>query len=474
MGLRAQSAFHLTLVALASAFAFSLLLAASASAMPVVNVLTPDGTTFSNRAPSFEFTVEGDGAVSVSCSLHSLVGAGGVEATDCASPADFHVANGPYMFILTATDESGDMASTMHTAFVDLPADFRTTPACPSVKVIGLRGSGEPFEDPSPIPGYDGLGTPVKGFVKTLESEVGRQLNRLGQSSTVAYQGVPYLAIDVGPPAFLNVDAWIRSRTWEGGFYRESVENGITLLKSTLDLQASSACANRTTIVLAGYSQGAQVIGDYLDRHGVPPNLNTKLRTVVFFGDPRFNAEAERVVNPRELSTAITSRKGALTARPKDAFTGLSSKFRVFSYCRNLDPICQNYTGLGFAGPHERYHEAEAHSAAYSVGQRFFPRGVLLGDTSITADLHGNQLKMHCQTKAYGVCVIRADVVVGLSIIGATGPHRNSYIGRAGRSGRVDFNWDLPRIGNVVSVDGVVKAWGISPGRKTISSKAFL
>jgi Cutinase len=99
--------------------------------------------------------------------------------------------------------------------------------------------------------------------------------------------------------------------------------------------------------LLVGYSQGAQVTGDVVQK--LSADLLSHVLGVALFGDPYFNTRDYRVDrgNHQHLD-------GLLGTRP--IFTGVS----VLSYCHKYDPICQgplDYITLAEHQfkPHENY-----------------------------------------------------------------------------------------------------------------------
>ena len=128
------------------------------------------------------------------------------------------------------------------------------------------------------------------------------------------------------------------------GAYHKSVVKGKDWLRTRVKRKIDN-CGGRTLIVLSGYSQGAQVVGDVyqeLERNGKARHIFG----VVLFGDPYFNPypggrgssmgkwrHNEGV--PGKLSKQGTG--GALGRRP----TYKASSNRVRSYCHKTDPVCQ-------------------------------------------------------------------------------------------------------------------------------------
>ena len=115
--------------------------------------------------------------------------------------------------------------------------------------------------------------------------------------------------------------------------------------------------------MLAGYSQGADVIGDALENHKIGW-YRSRIVATVLFGDPMFDA---RLRDARFYGS--TRKRGLLTklgSRRQDSFEG----YHVLSFCRRTDPFCQsNISALlnGRTAGHEHYQDQEAKQAATLV-----------------------------------------------------------------------------------------------------------
>lgn len=170
--------------------------------------------------------------------------------------------------------------------------------ACPDVEVIGARASTE----------RPGLGVLIGPFAQRLTREA---------SQTVRTTAVDY-------PATLSN-------------YQASVQQGVTALAA--DLGRTAAACPGTRFVLAGYSQGANVVGDALAGRGratpaVAPELASRVAAVVLFGDPTFTAGEPFNVTDGTRSGVFARGRGRL-----DAFAD-----RTRSFCNRNDRFCQGGT----------------------------------------------------------------------------------------------------------------------------------
>lgn len=207
--------------------------------------------------------------------------------------------------------------------------------ACPSMQFIGVRGSGE----------HSGFGRTVGSVLSNVNA----------QQSGVGNQTVNYWAVDVRP--------------WEPKWfpnYVNSVKQGVTNLGNAVD-HFRAACAGHP-IVLAGYSQGAEVIDHYLrsgrNRGGVVG--------VALLGDPRFTPANGQPVNQgtynRRLDGVSPSyflrvgQFGGSERYPTDRRNWLRS------YCANGDQICNTSSMVALTLCHERFNCAHMHYPDLRIG----------------------------------------------------------------------------------------------------------
>lgn len=175
--------------------------------------------------------------------------------------------------------------------------------ACPAFLLIDSRGSGEPLGSLSP---------PGAAFSDVLRSLLApTKLVRLGN---------PY-------PARGGFRILLGAKLHVPGAYFHSVKKGKAWLRS--EIAEKSRDCPETKLILTGYSQGAQVAGDVLQRYGPFPNV----AATVLFGDPYFNGRDPVDRGHPRFRTGVN---GGLGKRPR--FT----ENRVLSYCHSNDPVCQN------------------------------------------------------------------------------------------------------------------------------------
>jgi hypothetical protein len=124
------------------------------------------------------------------------------------------------------------------------------------------------------------------------------------------------------------------------GNYNNSVKAGVADMAKKIQATASS-CPD-TKIVLAGYSQGAQVVGDTIagaGRNGRPA-VNAaaidKVAAITLFGDPTFTAGEPFNAANRNRNGVFTRGKGKL-----DAVADVTQ-----SFCNTGDTFCQGGQNL--------------------------------------------------------------------------------------------------------------------------------
>jgi len=210
--------------------------------------------------------------------------------------------------------------------------------ACPPYEVIGARGSGQ-----DAVPAEDNMGPEVQDFYLSLRGLLG--------AGVVKGYGVQYPAVGAksvaGAAAFLHL----------GGSYTDSVREGADDVVQHIQVRRRSGC-DSTKFILAGYSQGAQVMGDALRKPGVADSV----AAVALFGDPYFNADSWSARGGFDPS--LYGIFGPRPEWPTDLYG------HVFSYCHWHDVICNmserhhiwgtnkdvyTRTALGESAPHGTY-----------------------------------------------------------------------------------------------------------------------
>jgi hypothetical protein len=186
--------------------------------------------------------------------------------------------------------------------------------SCPSVQLIGVRGSGE----------HSGLGHTVGAVVSSIY-----QIGIPGAHADT----IEYPAIDV------PLDPLTRSYR---NNYVESVVKGVKALHNFV-ASFEQRCGS-TPLLLAGYSQGAEVIDDWL-LGALSNGQRVNIAGVALFGDPRFNPAQVLPVdvgtfNHRFAGIGIYQFQPAIGTFGTLVNYPISDAGLVRSYCANHDPIC--------------------------------------------------------------------------------------------------------------------------------------
>jgi hypothetical protein len=211
-------------------------------------------------------------------------------------------------------------------------AAISATPNCnASVYVIGARGSGE-------APDARG-GRTVGDFIDRLRAQ--------GNGGSIGAAGLDYPAAGILDWRLLAFGAVAKRLQ-----YDDSVKAGVTnLVKDVTD--RAHACRSQT-IVLSGYSQGAEVVRLALNSL---KKVSSHIGGVVLFGDPKFDPHS------RAAQGSFSKRRHGVLGLPGGDFP---SEFpHVVSYCRDGDLVCQGFPNTTEA--HKHYPPENTEQAAEKV-----------------------------------------------------------------------------------------------------------
>lgn len=206
--------------------------------------------------------------------------------------------------------------------------DSSASASCPAVLLIGTRGTGESLSTDN------GLGRPDEAFRQALAA--------LLPVGSLSFAANPYPAApQSGDPTTLlqlvgaatGISAPLMNE------WSTSVAAGESWLVSEVN-GVAAACGPATKMLLAGYSQGAQITGDVFQSGDLTVPAYAQVVCVVMFGDPHFNgmdADAYGNFDPQ--------RHGLIGERPPFAAPGTPPDGRVLNFCHARDPICQGTFG---------------------------------------------------------------------------------------------------------------------------------
>lgn len=284
-----------------------------------------------------------------------------------------------------------------------------STPApssCPAVQLLGVAGSGE-----------TGLGPTVKAFSDALHTRV-----QARAASAAPPISLDYPAVSVTPDiskifndfpgqfdrARTAVQAFLRD---PNGKYMRSVRSGVQGLVTRLGEELRKRCVVKgtTKFVLAGYSQGAHVVGDALEK--LSSSLRPRIAQVVLFADPRFPG-GQSIGGTQLRSSFLANQVGVLGARKPP-----SSDYHSYSFCRGRDAICQGVGYLPDLAPHSSYVGFEALWAANIVATATAPLPLqrpLVTKLVSTLTPDGRSLRVSCKMASPGTCYVQARSTTGL------------------------------------------------------------
>lgn len=192
----------------------------------------------------------------------------------------------------------------------------KASTACSSVKMIGLRGSGESFD-----PAYLGMGPTlytVYQQVKTTASGTGG----------FTADGVDYPAYDF----IAALQAGEDPATVLAAF-QQSIVKGFVSLSLYVSNEVNN-CPNEK-LILAGFSQGAAIVGDYAEGLNSKNSIFSHIAGVLLWADPEYNGSDILFSDP-EYGTGILGARGTYNT---DWFG------KLISFCTSLDPVC-NFTSI--------------------------------------------------------------------------------------------------------------------------------
>jgi hypothetical protein len=203
-------------------------------------------------------------------------------------------------------------------------ADWRPPPyQCGDLKFFGARGSGQASDD------HGGYGPEIASTLTSVKS-------LLPAGTTLQDDALDYPAIGVN---------W-----WDLNYYTYDYQASEMAGVESLQFDVRQYIRNCPTkrVILAGYSQGADVVGDTF--LSLSPQEATHIAAVIMFGDPKFNpAKSQNRVNQGDYSYPWAGIEGPQTGlrvipnkKPQDW------QPYVHSWCSKLDVVC-NYNAPNIA-----------------------------------------------------------------------------------------------------------------------------
>jgi hypothetical protein len=218
---------------------------------------------------------------------------------------------------------------------------------CPKVILYNSRGSGQ--EAVSNSPG----------------SELFRALRRRYGTGKVGEMENGYPAVRVTFPVLGRKIPNLRLK-----HYLQSVRSGVT--SARLNVADLLHLCRQSYLVLAGYSQGAQVTRGALAK--LDGWERERVAAIVLFGDPFFDSREKKVVT--YFPGGRRRRHGILARRRYPRTIHISSAYagRTFSWCHWRDFVCQGFGPIR-KGQHGNY-VSDVPAALHQIGIRLARLGI--------------------------------------------------------------------------------------------------
>ncbi|MEY9940878.1 hypothetical protein ABH932_003136 [Streptacidiphilus sp. MAP5-52] len=207
--------------------------------------------------------------------------------------------------------------------------------------ILSAYGTGEYDKDSSTgqIYPYGDVGV-NNTYVRALVSALA---DRHVTSDEVTVRNLPY------PASAANLPSWFPWHLGPDDYPTSMAEGWHKLVEA---IQFYSACASRPTLILLGYSQGAQVVKNALAQSVIAGNQreSDEIGAIVDVGDAsRYNGQvglAQRgymtTLNPDfSVGTADVDHGGLMQRLPvPEVFAGFVGDGRYFDVCRTDDAVC--------------------------------------------------------------------------------------------------------------------------------------
>ena len=223
---------------------------------------------------------------------------------------------------------------------------------CPDVAVFGARGSGEPA---TPAPGMVATVNNVGEGVEVSEVTEGIEKG-LPSGTTVAAYGVDFSAPAIGGSSGDSIAA-LMNEFVDGGYAASIAQGAQWIDSSPAGVVTFATRCPHASIVLAGYSAGANVIDAGLNpAGGLPADVVNRLSAIVLLGDPEFQPDTSFDVGDINGTGAIVTAfdlfGSGVGPHVFSVPTALSADTQ--SYCIRHDVVCDTDLDSSI-GPHLEY-----------------------------------------------------------------------------------------------------------------------
>ena len=225
--------------------------------------------------------------------------------------------------------------------------------SCSVIEGVFARGSGQKLNDQDRE-----FGKFSKAFNEKFdENKISRTIYELGVE---AYGNQKYPAVDIG---IVNGNA-LGAKVSSGyaNDYGKSVDSGVGELYNYMTQRHAKCKSSGTKYILAGYSQGAQVVGQTLLKFS--PEIRKDIAHVGLYGDPKLTLDEGRGLVPpacrgqqfspwRRVVENCRTSAGALNARKP--YTPSDIENRVGLWCYKRDYVCGSTNNVFITDGHQKY-----------------------------------------------------------------------------------------------------------------------
>lgn len=203
----------------------------------------------------------------------------------------------------------------------DGPPPPTTATRCEKITLIGLRGVTEKQSS------KNGFGETVNEFRKSFRAELSSGLRRITSDVGLKY--------DAKPSSFGNWIAEPPTGWWST--YKSSMKTGRKALRKLLNSASHGEC-----FVIAGYSQGAHVLGDVLtDRRLLSADARGRILVAVLIADTRFNPNDSTI---QRYGSYDPTKHGRMSPRTPGSMNSVNVPYIpyvVMTACKKYDYFCQ-------------------------------------------------------------------------------------------------------------------------------------
>jgi hypothetical protein len=267
-----------------------------------------------------------------------------------------------YMWSSTVVDTYGnDFDTVVQPEFISLDvikngvvADrFAHFQNCPDYVFVSARGSGQNLD-------YSYTGPVLDDFGRGLGGRGQRVLEFLRQEMGLSASALPAVAVDYPAVAVAFKNGTVQLGN-APAVYSDSVASGVTAAQTAV-LKVINNCFNsKTRLIMFGYSQGAQVIGDAFT--SLDPIARARVARVILFADATYRP------NDNSVEYLPNPLNGSGIKGTREPFPAAEGTTVIESWCWTEDIICQGPPENNFHGDiYDEYEIQAAKNAALALG----------------------------------------------------------------------------------------------------------